>query len=128
SLIVLSNGKKVAPTPIESKLTSSPLIAQAVVIGEGRNYLTALIAPNRDLAKARGLDDSALERELQAVIDALNPELPSWEQLKRFALLPRPLSEADGEMTPTLKIRRAEVARSWASAIDALYAPAATAR
>jgi long-chain acyl-CoA synthetase len=129
SLIVLSNGKKVAPTPIESRIASNPLAAQVVVIGEGRNYLTALIAPNRELAAARGFDDAAIERELQTAIDEVNRDLPSFETIKRFAVLPRPLTEADGDLTPTLKVKRSEVARNFATLIDRLYAdPAAAAR
>lgn len=125
SLIVLSNGKKVAPTPLESRIASNPLAAQVVVIGEGRNYLTALIAPNRELASARGLDDAAIERELQSAIDAVNRDLPSFETIKRFAVLSRPLTEADGDLTPTLKVKRSEVARNFAPVIDRLYADAA---
>lgn len=121
SLIVLSNGKKVAPTPIESKLQSCPWILQAVVMGEGRSWLCALVYPNRELAAAQGFDAAALEAEVKKGVDAANADLPSFEQVKRFALLEKPLSEADGDLTPTLKIKRNDVARKNAAAIDRLY-------
>ncbi len=121
SLIVLSNGKKVAPTPIESTLQASPWVLQAVVVGEGRSWLAALIHPNRELAAAQGLDDAALHAEVTNAVAEANREAPSFEQVKRFAFLEKPLSEADGDLTPTLKIKRSEVAKKNAAAIDRLY-------
>ncbi len=121
SLLVLSNGKKVAPAPIESELTACGWVLQAVVLGEGRSYLTALVAPNRERAAAEGIDDAALRARIQAAVDAVNAGRPSFETIKRFALLGSPLSEEAGELTPSLKVKRAEVARLHARAIDELY-------
>ncbi|HVO32218.1 MAG TPA: AMP-binding protein, partial [bacterium] len=122
SLIVLSNGKKVAPAPIEQKLVESePLLAQAVVIGEGRNYLVALLSPNAELAASRGLDAAAVEEALRAAVDAVNRDLPSFETIKQIGLLPAPLTEEGGELTPTLKVKRAEVAKKHAALIESLY-------
>ena len=132
-LIALSNGKKVAPLPIEARLSADEWIAQAVLVGEGRHYVGALLALRRPAveawAAAAGLERDwpallahpAVRARVQRAVDAVNAALSRPEQVKRFALLERELTVEDGELTPTLKVRRAEVAARYADACAALY-------
>jgi long-chain acyl-CoA synthetase len=109
--IVLSTGKKVEPAPIEALLNADPFIDQAVVCGDGKPYLTALIA----------LRDGASARELAGRVKVALAGLAPWEKVKRFALLPRPLSVAEGELTVSLKLRRAVVLERYRVLIEGIY-------
>jgi long-chain acyl-CoA synthetase len=109
--IVLSTGKKVEPAPIEVLLNADPFIDQAVVCGDGKPYLTALIA----------LRDGASSKELAGRVEAALAGLAPWEKVKRFALLPRPLSAVEGELTVSLKLRRAVVLERYRELIETLY-------
>lgn len=130
-LIALSTGKKVAPLPIEAALAADPWIAQAMCVGEGRKFLAAVIALRESsvlawsLASGRDpadvVEDSEVVAAVASAVERVNAELSRSEQLKRWVLLPREFSLETGELTPTLKIRRAEVARLHAAAIDSLY-------
>ena len=125
-LIVLSGGKKAAPQPIENALKQSPLIALPIVIGNGRKFLSALIVPDFDALKHRGIDAGALEgadarQAFQREIDAHNEGKPHHEQIRAFALLPRDLTLESGEITPTLKVKRRVVEQSYKSLIDRMY-------
>lgn len=134
SLLVTAGGKNIAPSPIEAALTRSPLIEQAVVVGDGRPYLSALLVPDEGAVlawAAEALPDlptddlwssDALRERLQTEVDAVNGGLERYETIKRFALQREPLSIESDELTPTLKLRRAVVARRRQAAIDALYA------
>jgi long-chain acyl-CoA synthetase len=133
-LLVTSGGKKVAPQPIEARLKQHPLVAEAVVVGDRRRFPAALIVPAFDVLgerlKALGLaggdrealvarpDVVALYRE---VVDALNHDLAQYEQVKQIALLPTEFTIAGGELTPTLKVKRAVVATRFADDIEAIY-------
>lgn len=133
-LLVTSGGKNVAPQPIENVLRRSPLVAEAVVLGDRRRYIAALIVP----------DFAALEKRLQAlgrqpaerrelaaradvvalyqeIVDALNLELSPFERIRRIAIVPEEFSVASGELTPTLKVKRRIVEERWRVEIDALY-------
>ena len=133
-LIALSTGKKVAPLPIEARLTEDEWIAQAILVGEGRKYVSALIALRRPAvehwaAEQRLEGDYALLRRhplvtarVQLAVDRVNATLSRSEQVKRFALLDDELTVEAGEITPTQKIRRGEVAARHAARVDALYA------
>lgn len=139
-LIITSSGKNIAPQELESRLRAEPLISQAVVIGDGRSHLTALIALDPDSlprwAAARGLaadlpalaTDPALEEELATAIDAINRERSPIEQIKTWRVLPRELTVTSGELTPTLKVRRDVVASRFADLIEEMYAPAGNGR
>ncbi|AHG91831.1 AMP-dependent synthetase and ligase [Gemmatirosa kalamazoonensis] len=132
-LLKLSTGKYVAPQPIEMKLAASPLVEQAVVIGNGVQFCTALIVANmkeleRRLA-AQGLAlDGPIEKSpaacalVQAEIDAVNPTLPKWEQVRAFRLLGEPWTIEDGALTPTLKIKRRVIAERYRALIASMYA------
>lgn len=133
-LIVTSGGKKVAPAPIEAVLKRDPLVAEAVVVGEGRKFPAVLVVPDFAALEQRlrtlGLPPATREelvtrpdvRSLyQDVVDGLNSELAQYERLKKVALLPAELTIAGGELTPTLKLRRKRILERWQSVVDALY-------
>jgi len=134
-LLVLAGGKKVPPQPIEKELKLSPWIHEVVLLGDRRPYVVALIVPDfaalEAEAKTRGWHvptrRSMVERAdvraiFQAEIEKLNAERAGYEQVKRFALLDRELSQESGELTPTLKVKRKVILEHFAAAIDELYA------
>ncbi|HMF14879.1 MAG TPA: AMP-binding protein, partial [Gemmataceae bacterium] len=135
-LLVLSSGKKVVPNYIEGLLLGDSCIDQAVVCGEGRNFLTGLIVPHwsnvrEALAREGVAVDSAADSELArhpAVLDLLRRrmeaalrEVSSWEHVKKFVVLPRPFSVDNEELTVSLKLRRNVIVRKYASELDRLY-------
>jgi len=134
-LIKTSGGKYVAPQMIEGLLKTDPLISQAVVIGDQRKYVTALVALHLDVANKVISEAAAsppgdaqallchpvVTRRLQSKLDEINRKLGSWEQVKYFRVLPRELSEAEGELTPTLKVKRKVVAEHYRALIDSMY-------
>jgi len=135
-LIALSNGKKVAPLPIEALVGRHAWIDQIVVVGEGRSYLSALITLRRasllDWARAEGMDLSYPEllshpqviAEIQGAVDEANVLLSRPEQIRRFVLLDHCLSVEAEELTPTMKVRRNVVAERYRDRVDSLYGSA----
>ncbi|MGH9393148.1 MAG: AMP-dependent synthetase/ligase, partial [Terriglobales bacterium] len=130
-LLKTSGGKFIAPQPIEAKLKSCPLVAEAVVVGDGRNYAAVVLVPDWAVVAARGLPcadrvaactDTEVRALFQVELDAVNATLARFETLKRFALLPEPFTVASGELTPTIKVRRRAVEARHRAAIEALYA------
>jgi long-chain acyl-CoA synthetase len=128
-LIKTAVGKYVAPQPLEFQIQRSELVEQAVVIGESRPYVTALIVPDwqaigkRVPGKPEDLvEDRRVVDLIQPGIDALNKTLGSWESIKYFKLLPRPFTEDQGEITPTLKLKRRVINQKYAEQIDSMYA------
>ena len=134
-LMKTSNGKYVAPQPIESLLTNDNYIEQAILIGDDKPYITALLVPNYEVLKeyARSLNinyhtiDELVEkshiRELyEAKLMQLQASLANFEQIKKFKLLPQDFSMQMGELTPTLKIRRKIVIQHFSAMIDEMYA------
>ena len=131
-LLVTAGGKNIAPQPVEQQLKQHALVAEAVLIGDRRPYLTALVLPDfAALAAALG-EPPAEDREAlvargdvqglyDPIVEAVNAGRPAYEQIKRYRLLPAELSIAGGELTPTLKIKRRVIAEKWASEIEALY-------
>jgi long-chain acyl-CoA synthetase len=130
-LIVLSNGKKVAPTEVEAMLQSDPLIEQVVVYGDRKSFLTALIVPNwakvraaipnlsgdpQDLAKNPAVDSLFRQR-----LDAILANTATWEQVKRFIIRPTPFTPDSGELTVSLKLKRDVIFNRHASEWEALY-------
>ena len=134
-LIALANGKKVAPLPIEARLAEGGegLLAHAVVLGEGRPYLVALVSLRWTLVerwqRAHGIEGDrdalvrhpALRSLIAQRIARANAEVSRPEQVRRFAILPRELSEAAGELTPSHKVRRSLVAERFAVQVETLY-------
>jgi long-chain acyl-CoA synthetase len=137
-LLVTAGGKKVAPQPLEGRLKRSKWISEAVMLGDRRPYCVCLVVPSFVLletrAKERGWAHGSRQELLrhpdvlaryQREIDKLNADLAPFEQIKRFALLDRELSQDAGELTPTLKVRRRVVTEKFASLIESLYAAGA---
>ncbi len=116
-IIVTAGGKNVSPQNIENELKASKYVSQALVIGDRRPYLTALITLDE---AAKGLSDP--QSLVQELVDGVNEDKASFEQVKRFAVLPRDFSAEQDEVTPTMKLRRRIVEEHFASEIDALYA------
>ena len=119
-ILVTAGGKNVAPQNLENALKTAPLVSQALVLGDRRPYVTALITV--DPAVADGLPPDELEQRVQAVVDDVNSNLSRYEQIKRFRVLPRDFSAEDDEVTPTLKLKRRVVAEHFSAEIEELYA------
>ena len=134
-LIVTAAGKNVAPAPLEDRIRSHELISQAVVIGDGRPFVAALVSIDpsafADWASEHGCADEPFESvrtcaelrgEVQAAIDDANRSVSRAESIRAFTILPTDLSIESGELTPTLKVRRAVVEQRHAAEIERLYA------
>ncbi|WP_159007657.1 AMP-binding protein [Bradyrhizobium sp. S69] len=120
-IIVTNGGKTISPQPIEMRLKASPLVEEAVVVGDGRKYLTVLIWPTE---KGSRLDRDALQEGLRAWIEELNTEFARPLQLKDFRIAPRALSPGAGELTAKGTIRRAAVLTSFSALVDEMYSAA----
>jgi long-chain acyl-CoA synthetase len=138
-LIKTSGGKYVAPGRVESALKRSIYIGQCFVIGDGRPYPIALVGPNWDLVRSdfeipTGVTTEEISKRsdvrellLREVIEK-SADLASFETIRRIALLPRDLTIEDGELSPTLKVKRRIVEKKFAALIDAAYASPAVSR
>jgi long-chain acyl-CoA synthetase len=133
-LIVTSGGKNVAPQPIENLLMTCPYISTVVVIGDKRRFITALVVPNfeklEELATKRDISftdrkdlikNQEIVKFIQSEIDKATVSLASYEKIKKVALLDRELEIEKGEITPTLKVRRAAVENRYQELIGRLY-------
>lgn len=140
-LIITDGGKNVAPAPIERTLRELPEIAEAVVVGDRRPCLIALITLDEEVLQGRAqaaklgcstyhdlVCHPEVRRGVAAAVDTANEGRTRAEQLRGFALLPAPLSRAEGELTATLKVRRREVIERYAALVDATYETAARRR
>ena len=152
-IYVSSGGKNIAPLVIEETFKVIPIISQCFLVGDGRKYCSALFTldasailrdklgmdPNdipKDPAKQFTMLDelghpfsdytgsAEVRAEVQAAVDELNKKFSNPEQLKKFAILPRDFTVDDGELTPTVKIRRKQINENWADVIEAMYADA----
>jgi long-chain acyl-CoA synthetase len=133
-IIVTSGGKNVAPQPIEGRLGATPYITQAVVIGDRYPYLTALIVPNFENLQAHFEAKGVRVPEKEAMaghadthaligeaVKAVNADLAAHERIRQFSLLNRDFSLEDGELTPTMKVRRKIVNERYRETIDGMY-------
>jgi len=134
-LIITAGGTNVAPAVLEDRLRANPLVSEVMVVGEGRPYVAALITLDRDglqtWKKQRGqpagagsgdpADDPELIAQIQRAVDDANKTVSRAESIRRFRILRTDFTEASGELTPTLKLRRDVVARDFAPDIEALY-------
>jgi len=133
-LIVTSGGKNIAPQPIENVLKSSPLIAEVVMIGDRRNFPSALVVPNFETlekwAREKGIPFAAREELVERpdvvalyeqAIRELTPHLAQFERIKKVALLTREFTLEAGELTPTLKVKRRVIEQKYKDVIDRIY-------
>jgi len=133
-IIVTAGGKNIAPQPLENELKLDKYISQAFVYGDRKPYLIALITPNMErlieLGHEENLDyfdveELAANEKVRALfaerIEQLNAELPPYETIKKFVLLPRDFSVEGGELTPTLKLKRKVIYEKYRERIESLY-------
>jgi long-chain acyl-CoA synthetase len=130
-LIVTSTGKNIAPQDMETQLRSAPFISQAVVVGDGRKFLTALLTLDAEAIEDAIPTDGepaplatlpAVEAAIDRAVEEVNAPLAPAERIKTWRVLPRDLTVADGELTPTLKVRRSVVIDRYGDLVDEMYA------
>ena len=134
-LFVSSGGKNIAPQPIESLFKQSPIIDQFVLIGDKRMFCSALIYPDMENLRAYAIQNSiyfqsdddlfsnkAVYEIFEKEIDRIQKGLAPFERVRRFCFLKKPLSIDEGELTPTLKVRRKVVEEQYADLIESMYA------
>jgi long-chain acyl-CoA synthetase len=132
-IIITAGGKNITPANIEAEVRQHPLVSQCVVIGDRRPYLVALVTLDPDeaaaFAKEHGLSaepealasNPQIREAIEAHIEKANQKFARVEQVKKFVILPRDLSQQAGELTPTLKVKRNVVADKYADRIESLY-------
>ena len=137
-LIITCSGKNVSPEMLESALRETRWISQAIAAGDRRSYLVALVTIDPDeapkLAAELGVpadpesmaSNEKVRERIWEDIDTVNQRFARIEQIKRFAILPRDLSQEEGELTPTLKVKRSVVYKKFAGDVDSLYESAAS--
>jgi long-chain acyl-CoA synthetase len=115
-ILVTAGGKNVAPQNLENALKTHAVISQALVVGDRRPYVAALITLSEDV------DPTGAAPAVQRAVDQVNNELSRYEQIKRFTILPRDFTLEAGEVTPTLKLKRRVCLEHFSEEIEALYA------
>jgi long-chain acyl-CoA synthetase len=134
-MIITAGGKNVAPAVLEDRLRAHPLISQCMVVGDGRPYIACLVTIDPEAlgywkerhgkpatASAADLaDDPELNAEIQAAVDDANKAVSRAESIRRFRILGSDFVEHTGHLTPSLKVRRTNVAKDFAAEIEALY-------
>jgi long-chain acyl-CoA synthetase len=118
-IIVTAGGKNVAPQNLENELKAHRVVSQAVVVGDRKPYIAALITTDPDAT--RELDEESVRRAVQEAVDDVNRERSRYEQIKRFAVLPREFSLEHDEVTPTLKLRRKVILDHFEVEVEELY-------
>jgi long-chain acyl-CoA synthetase len=135
-IIVTAGGKNVAPSGLEDTLKANPLISQAMVVGDQRPFIGALVTIDEeyfptwksqhgkpaDAAVADLAGDADLRAEVQSAVDEANKAVSQAEAIKKFTILGNDFTEAGGEVTPSLKLKRNVVTKNYATDIEALYA------
>jgi long-chain acyl-CoA synthetase len=133
-LFKTSGGKYISPQYLENALKASPFIEQIIVIGDGQKFPGALIVPEMVLLKSWASKNGITETDPVSLIklkkiqdlffqeiEKINPSFGNWEQIKAFRLLPRLFTIEDGEITPTLKLKRKKIMENWKPLIEELY-------
>jgi long-chain acyl-CoA synthetase len=134
-MIITAGGKNVAPALLEDPLRAHPLIGQALVIGDAKPFVGALISLDpemvpvwganngieADLTLAEAVEHPLILAELQRVVDAVNATVSQAERIRKFAVLDKELTEASGHLTPSMKIKRARVMADFADSVDKVY-------
>ncbi len=135
-IIVLSTGKNVAPAPIEDRFAASDRVEQAMVLGDGEKFVSALLVPNtaqiRDWAAEAGIDlpddpdamcdDERVREYIQEEVDRINEDFESHETIKQFALVPQEFTEENDMLTPTMKKKRRVILDRFGDRVDRIYA------
>ena len=130
-IIITSGGKNVTPANIEGALKNHPLVSEAVVIGDRRKFLTAVLTLDPEAAQKfcadRGVaapphKSPEIQAEVQRAVDEVNATLAKVETIKKFTILPRSFAVETGELTPSLKVKRRVVAKNFSEEIEAMYA------
>jgi long-chain acyl-CoA synthetase len=135
-IIVTAGGKNVAPAPLEDRIRAHPLVSQVMVVGDGRRYVSALVTIDEEafpawkekhgkpasatVADLR--DNNDLIAEIQAAVDDANASVSRAESIRKFRIVEGDFTQENGQLTPSLKVRRNVVARDRAADIEALYA------
>jgi long-chain acyl-CoA synthetase len=133
-LLITAAGKNIPPQPIESRLRRNPYVQQTMVVGDGRQYLTALIVPtfsklealaNRKrilfMSREKLLEHPKIREFYHEIVEDLNKDLSRFETLKRFTLLPERFTQEAGELTPTNRLRRQIIERHYRKEIREMY-------
>ena len=134
-LIITAGGKNVAPAPLEDPLRANPLISQAVVIGDNQPFIAALISLDPEMlpvwlknnggdasmSLAQAANSAIVQNEVQRAITEVNTKFSKAEQIRKFVILSTDLTEDSGHLTPSMKIKRAQVMKDFAPVIDDLY-------
>ncbi|NBR64551.1 MAG: long-chain fatty acid--CoA ligase [Micrococcales bacterium] len=138
-LIITAGGKNVAPALLEDPLRANPLISQAVVIGDAKPFVSVLISLDEEmlpiwlensgikekLTTEQAITNTAVLTEVSKAIEGVNSHFSTAESIRKFALLPRDLTEKSGHLTPSLKIKRSIVIDDYSQLIDDIYADSA---
>lgn len=130
-ILKTSGGKMVAPLPIEEEIKAADLISQVCIVGDGRKYLSALITLSEvplsevktkpNFVQGETITDSETLSQVKKCVDIVNKKLASYEQIKKFTVIGREFSIEDGEMTPTLKMKRNVIEKRFQNVIDRMY-------
>ncbi len=134
-IIVTAGGKNIAPQPIENAFITNKYVTQMVVIGDKRQFLSSLIVPDfevlREFAVKAGIDEKTSDDDLlkhpavielfEGILATVNQDLPGFNQIRKFTLLPGEFTLEGGELTPTMKIKRFVIYRNYKETIDAMY-------
>ncbi len=133
-LIVTAGGKNIAPQPIENQYVADKYVTQAVVIGDRRQFLSALIVPNfeilQEFAASKGISNMAhadlvrhpeVNALFESIINEMNKDLPGFSQVRKFTLLEQEFTLEEGELTPTMKTKRFFINRKYKDLIDTMY-------
>ncbi|GAA1284631.1 long-chain fatty acid--CoA ligase [Pseudonocardia aurantiaca] len=138
-ILVTAGGKNVAPAVLEDRLRAHPLVSQCMVVGDGQPFIAALVTidaealvgwlerggkPRADVADL--VDDPDLRTEIAGAVDDANKAVSRAEQIREFRILPVDFTEAGGELTPTMKVKRAVVAKTFADDIAGIYSKTKT--
>jgi len=118
-ILVTAGGKNVAPQNLENDLKVHLIVSQAIVVGDRKPYIAALITV--DPASVDGMNADAVQTAVQEAVDDVNRERSRYEQIKRFTILPREFSIEQDEVTPTLKLRRKVILDHFAADVEGLY-------
>jgi long-chain acyl-CoA synthetase len=138
-LIVTAGGKNVAPAVLEDRLRSHVIVSQAMVVGDNKPFIGAVVTVDpeslprflktagkaEDTPLAELVDDPELRAEVQKAVDDANTQVSRAEQIREFRILPVDFTEEGGEMTPSLKVKRAVVAKKYADVIEGIYSRSA---